>query len=306
VLIHTRCPIDDTDEFDVEVYPANFDVSLGDAHTFSARRMPDGVHYRMVRSTRSGCLRADPILDEETIQALYRDSEVTYERTAVHAANTYLRHLPRALSALTDKRGVLEIGCGHGFFLERLLNLGFEKVAGVEPSEEAVEKAEPNIRGHIVNAALRPGLFPAASFSLVCGFQVLDHLVRPNETLQLCRELLAPGGIMFWICHDEGSFWSRLLGRRSPIVDLEHVVLYNRTTIRMLFERNGFQVIRVFGVANSYPLRYWGHLAPIPRSIKLPLLRLLKLTRLGDMVISASFGNMGIVARRLESDSSRS
>ncbi len=298
MLIHTRCPIDQTDEFDVELYPANFDLADLTPETFSARRTPDRIHYRMVKSTRSNCVRADPILDEATVTRLYRASKVTYEPEAEYAAKTYLKYLERARRYLPDKRGVLEVGCGHGFFLKHMAGLGFERVAGVELSAHAVAKADPEIRPGIVAGSLQPGLFEDEAFSLICGFQVLDHLANPNETLQICRNLLAPRGVMFWICHDIASPFARLLGERCPVIDIQHVVLYDRKTVSMLFQRNGFEVLDVFGVVNRYPLSYWTSLAPMLKTMNQALLTFLKATRLGSLPLSANFGNLGILARK--------
>ena len=298
MLVHTLCPIDGTDAFDVEVYPASADFSQVDADTFSARRKPDRVHYRMVRNTRTNCLRADPILGDKAIFELYRESRVTYEGVSSYAAETYLRYLRNVLPLIPDQRGVLEIGCGNGFFLDRLQPLGFDQLTGIELSQEAVAKASPEIRPHIIQGALRPGLFEDETFSLVCGFQVLEHLVHPNDDLQLCRQLLLPGGIMFWICHDISSLYARLLGQRCPMIDIEHVVLYDRRTIAKLFENNGFQVLDVFGVTNRYPLWYWIHLAPLPDLIKRYMTRFLERVRLGNVHPAINFGNMGILVRK--------
>jgi SAM-dependent methyltransferase len=296
VLIHTRCPLDGPEEEDVEVYPASGDPERVGADTFSARREPDRVHYRMVRNHRTGCLRADPILDAETVGRLYRSSQVTYESWSEHAAATYSGYVRQTLPLLPDRRGVLEIGCGHGFFLERLLEMGFEQVRGVEPSADAARRAKGQVREHIVSAAFDAFLFPARSFSLICGFQVLDHLAEPNRILEGCRRMLAPGGLMLWICHDERAPLARLLGRFSPIVDIQHVVLYNRDTVRRLFERNGFVVSRVFGVSNRYPLAYWASLCPMPRGLRPMLQRLLGATGLSRLPLRANLGNLGVIA----------
>ena len=298
MLVHTRCPIDGSDDADVEVFPANWDPAQVDAEVFSARRTPDRLHYRMVRNRRTGCLRADPILDEATILDLYRRSRVTYESLARYTAATYARYLERALPLLPDRRGALEIGCGHGFFLSALRAAGFQLVRGVEPSEDAVAKAPPDIRPNIVLGELSAETFPAESFSLVCGFQVLDHLVHPNEVLQACHRLLVPGGVMFWICHDIGALLARLLGRRCPMIDIEHVVLYDRRTIRLLFEKNGFAVADVFRVWDRYPIDYWAHLSPLPGRLKSALRRGLGAVRLGRVPLKAPFGNQAILARR--------
>ena len=99
MLIHTRCPIDGSDDADEELYPANFDMADATPATFSARRLPDRIHYRMVRNRRTGCVRADPILDEAAVDALYRSSMATYDSLTPYAAETYLA-FRLALSAL--------------------------------------------------------------------------------------------------------------------------------------------------------------------------------------------------------------
>lgn len=296
MLIHTRCPIDGTDDADEELYPANFDLDHVTPEVFSARRMPDRMHYRMVRNKRNGCVRADPILDNESVVALYQRSRVNLESLAVASTKTYAHYLERALPYLPNRHGAIEIGCAGGLFLAHLMALGFENVKGIELSADAIAKADEQVRPHIVANPLKPGLFPTASFSLACGFQVLDHLLDPNEVIGACYDLLVPSGIAFWICHDIGSPLARLLGERCPMVDIEHVVLYDRKTIAQLFRKNGFDVIRVFGVRNTYPLSYWFRLAPLP--LKSSVLRALNATGLGGWQLSANLGNMGIVARK--------
>jgi len=249
-----------------------------------------------VRNRRTGCLRADPILDEETLVSLYRASAVTYEAVAGYTVATYMRYLDRVLPLLPDRRGVLEIGCGHGFFLEKLVPLGFERLAGIEPSREAVAKAPAAIGPGLVCGTLGPDTFSPDSFSLVCGFQVLDHLARPNEVLQACRRVLVPDGVTFWICHDVGALVPRLLGRVCPIIDIEHTVLYDRRTIRRLFERNGFKVLAVGGVRNRYPLSYWARLAPLPRRVKQAMVYTLTLGFWRRWTLTANLGNLYLVA----------
>ncbi len=298
MLIRTRCPIDGTDDADVEIYPANFDAERVTPEVFSARRMPDRTHYRMVRNARTGCLRANPILDNDTILSLYGLSKVTEESVASLAAETYARYLPKALPLVPDKRGAMEIGCGHGAFLPRLLDAGFSRVVGIELSADALEKAEPRVRSHIVRQPLQRGVFDPESFSLVCGFQVLDHLANPTEVLDAAYEILVPGGVMYWICHDVGSWLARILGERCPMIDIEHVVLYDRKTISRLFARNRFETVEVFGVRNAYPLDYWAHLAPLPGALKRLLRSFLKAGGVGRWQLAANFGNMGIIARK--------
>jgi SAM-dependent methyltransferase len=294
-MIHTYCPIDGSDDHDVELFPANFDPAAVNASHFSARRIPDRVHYRMVRNRLTGCIRADPILPFETINQLYEKSRVTYDDLSQFTTATYLSIVENWLNYLPDRTGLLEIGAGAGWFLEAARSLGFKRAVGIEPSRDAVAKASPSIRSALTTGVLEPGFYPPSTFSLVCGFQVLDHLPDPNGVLSTVQDLLVPGGLTLWICHDAGAPLNRLLGRLSPIVDIEHVVLYDRRTIRKLFERNGFEILDVFGIANRYPLWYWTQLAPMPRGLRNLLVRL---TRLSTVALRMNLGNMGIVARK--------
>jgi SAM-dependent methyltransferase len=295
-MIHTYCPIDDTDTNDDELFPANFDASTIDATHFSARRAPDRIHYRMVRNRNTGCVRADPVFPPETLGQLYKDSRVTYQDLGSYATATYLDHLRQAIPLLPNLKGLLEIGAGAGWFLEAAAReANFDRIAGVEPSGDAVAQASSTIRPHLAQGLFETGLYPPGSFSIVCGFQVLDHLLEPNRVLTTVSDLLVPDGVTLWICHDVAAPLNRALGRLSPIVDIEHVVLYDRRTIRKLFERNGFEVLRIFGVANRYPLWYWTQLAPLPRVLREPLVRAIRPLKATLMM---NLGNMGILARK--------
>ena len=297
-MIRTQCAICDTDAWDRLLYETTLDFKRLSFECFSARRIPDRVHYRTVVCRKCGLIRADPILSDCELERLYGASTFTYEREAPYTLKTYARYFREILHLTPDKSRLLEIGCGNGFFLAEALACGFTEVYGVEPSSAAVEQASPLVRGGIQVGVLKNGLFPDGHFSMICGFQVLDHVADPNVTLSLCRRLLRPGGLAFFIHHDAGAWTHRFLGESSPIFDVEHVYLFNRSTVRRIFIKNGFQSLRVFPVANTYPLYYWFHLMPLPSVIKQAFLPRLRASSLGGMAVRLRAGNLGIVARR--------
>ena len=292
---HTLCAICDTDQWDRPLYPEALGDGAFTSDRFSARRMPDRVHYRMVRCGHCGLVRSDPVLDEAELGQLYADSRLTYQHEAGFAGETYAHYLGELLPFVPGKNRLLEIGCGSGFFLELALDMGFAEVSGVEPSRDAVEAASPRVRGSIRNEGFRDGLFPDRSFDIVCGFQVFDHLANPNETLQTCRRLLRPGGVILLIHHDVGAWTNRLLGERSPVIDVEHIYLYDRHTMARLMAKNGFEMVRVFSVRNRYPIYYWTSLAPLPRGVKSRFVPKLRGSRLGRATVAWNAGNLGIV-----------
>jgi SAM-dependent methyltransferase len=215
---------------------------------------------------------------------------MNYSEEAEWAGATYECYLRELLPV----RRLLEIGCGSGFFLERAVACGCGEVRGVEPSRHAVEMAPAGVRDRIVCNVFRPGLFPPGSFDLVCAFQVFDHMAHPAAVLEACREVLAPGGRALFIQHDAGAWANRLLGERSPIIDVEHIFLYDRRTIARIFTQCGFEVERVFAVRNRYPLSYWAKLAPLPAAFK----SVISNSVVGRIPLSWSSGNLGIVAQR--------
>jgi len=295
---HTLCALCETDRWDQSLYPEKLPPASFTPETFSARRMPDRIHYRMVRCGNCGSVRSDPVLSDDELARLYLASRMTYGAEAVYAGETYATYLRRCLSLTPGRGRLLEIGCGSGFFLERALDLGFDQICGVEPSRDAVEQASDRVRPHIRNDCFRAGLYPDSSFDMICGFQVFDHLAHPNEILQACRRALRPTGLLFWIHHDLGAWTHQLLGERSPIIDVEHVHLYDRRTMSRLLSKHGFEVLRVFGVRNRYPLHYWLSLAPLPSRLKHSIMKMFQTSHLERFPLSWNAGNFGILARR--------
>lgn len=309
-MIATTCAVCETDAADREVYPDTLCENAATSERFSARRTPDRVHYRMVRCEKCGLLRSNPILSDEELAKLYHDSALTYEEESGFARRTYGKYLLRCLGALPAgvtpaSARLLEIGCGNGFFLEQALASGFQDVTGVEPGREAVEMASPLVRDRIVNDIVRDGLFPPECFDVICGFQVFDHLAHPNAVLKTCLDTLRPGGLALFINHDVGAWTNRLLGTRSPVIDIEHIYLFDTQTMPRIFEKNGFEVLDVFAVENSYPLHYWMKMAPLPTRWKEKVLPTLKHTGIGRIELSWKAGNLGLLARKKKEDAAR-
>jgi SAM-dependent methyltransferase len=171
-------------------------------------------------------------------------------------------------------------------------------VWGVEPSVDAVRHADAAVRGCIRVGPYEHATFADESFDVVCGFQVLDHAPDPGALVDAVRGDLKPGGVAFFINHDSGAWSARLFGELSPIVDVGHTVLFDKRTMRALFERYGFRVHDVFTVRNTYPLRYWMRMAPLPRALKEALSGWLARSRVGGLAMTIGAGNLGLIATK--------
>ena len=295
-FVETVCALCETNTHDKLLYPARLDFEALSYQAFSARHLPHRYHYRVVRCRRCGLVRSNPILDETALARLYAGSHFIYEHEASFAAETYLFYLRWALRHLEEEANLLEIGCGNGFFLQKARDIGIQQVFGIEPSQESVEKAGP-LKPNIHRGMFRSGIYPEKSFNLICAFQVFDHISQPNQFLEQCGRYLKKEGIVLFINHDVGSMMARLLGENNAMIDIGHTFLYDRKTIRKIFEKNHYEILKIFRVANRYPLSYWLRLAPFVNSIKSKLIKSAQNFRIANIPLKLKVGNMGVIAR---------
>lgn len=294
----TRCAICDREGDAAERWPATFDPEAFSARVFSARRLPDRVHYRMVTCNACGLVRSDPVASEELLATLYASSSFDYGQEVRSIQATYGRALGWLEARSSRRESLLEIGCGNGFFLQQASRQGWGEVRGVEPSADAVAKAPPELDGTIVQDVMRVGLFSPESFDAVCLFQVLDHISHPVDLLEECLAVLRPGGHILALNHNVSAWSARMLGERSPIVDIEHTYLYSPATMRSLFAKAGFVDPRVRSVRNTYSLAYLAQLVPLPSGLKSRLLPALRAGPAGRIRVTVPLGNLCLIARK--------
>jgi hypothetical protein len=112
--------------------------------------------------------------------------------------------------------------------------------------------------------------------------------------------VLRPGGLILALNHNVAGWSARMLGERSPIVDIEHTYLYSPATMRTLFTKVGFEDPEVRSVRNTYSLSYLLQLIPLPARVKSILLRALTASPLGRARLTVPLGNLCLIARRSE------
>ena len=238
---------------------------------------------------------SSPALAPAKLAELYRGSKMTYGNEASGIARTYINHLRRREHLLPSKGAALEIGCGNGFFLRELTKFGFDEVFGVEPSEDAIAQAG-DLTSRIYHGFFENAFFKPGSLDLICCFQTLDHVINPLAVLTKCWELLRPDGMLYVIVHNERALQARLFGEKSPIYDVEHIYLFNRSTLARACEKAGLQTESVFSVRNTYPLEYWLRMSPIPG--KKFFQRTSEILHVSRLPVTIPAGNLGIFARK--------
>jgi SAM-dependent methyltransferase len=157
----------------------------------------------------------------------------------------------QALNALQDCRKILEIGCGAGFFLEKLQSRGKE-VQGVELNSAAARFARS--RGVPVDQAAIEDFAPGhmEEFDAVCFFQVLEHVAQPLVFFENALVCLKPKGRLFVSVPNMAG----ILGKMAPLVSNvppHHVTRWTPAALAHLARR--FQLtVAAWGYEPAYNL----------------------------------------------------
>jgi 2-polyprenyl-3-methyl-5-hydroxy-6-metoxy-1,4-benzoquinol methylase len=265
---------------------------------FSTRKTPDNYHYRIVKCSQCGLLYSNPILKNNKIYELYKESKFDYDVELENLKETYGYYLKKVEKLIPSKENLLEVGCGNGFFLEKALEMGYKNVYGIEPCDEAIKKAPLIVKNNIIPEGFDKKYFKDNFFDVICIFQVIEHIVDVDKLLEGCFKCLKKGGVVLCISHDVDSFSSKMLKDRCPIINNEHIYIFSKKTIQKIFLKKKFKVIEIGSVANIYSLNYWIKMMPIPRFFKKTLFNLLSSLKINNKKIKIRAGNMFIIAKK--------
>lgn len=136
-----------------------------------------------------------------------------------------------ALRLLPSSGSVLEVGCGHGHFLDQCARKGLQAV-GLELSppdsgksnSEKIEILDATIDDHAQRHL--------QEYDIVCSFQVLEHVPEPKQFLEACCKTLRPGGKLILCTPNADSFLR--LARSLLDMPPHHITGWRSGTFRYL------------------------------------------------------------------------
>lgn len=257
--------------------------------------------YNIVRCRECGLgaavapLGFDPttLYDEGYFQGARTDGYADYAGSEA-VLRAEFRHSLAALRRYAPPGGpLLEIGCAHGFFL--LEAQAHYDCRGVDISSAAVARCQA--RG--LNAVCaRPGeddFNVDRPQSAIVLLDCIEHLARPDATLEWAYHALAPGGCMAISTGDWSSWFARLLGRRWRLMTPpQHLFYFTRASLARLLTRLGFRVLEVRRPWKVVPLGLMAY----QLGSRLGL-RVRRLERIGRWGLPVNLGDaMRVIARK--------
>ena len=274
--IARNCPLCQTDSNRAAVFlEETIDRAKLTEFSFASRKEPEFMSHRLVQCPICDLVYVDMPPDESELSQAYHVANYDSSEEADDAAAAYLQAIRPTLDQLMRREVALEIGTGTGIFLEHLSAEGFKTLIGVEPSHAAIAAAPEHRRKWIRESTFNESDFAPESFDLICCFMTMEHVRDPDVLARSALRLLRRGGAFVTVTHDYRSLVNRMLGKRSPIIDIEHMQLFSKRSIRYLFEHAGYIDVKVGAFTNTYALRYWTRLAPIPPRAKRLMARMM-------------------------------
>ncbi len=286
------CPVCGSTDVGPVVLEERLDPAAMGPLTFASRKTPEFLSFEIRSCLRCSVRYAPWIPSEDLLLHAYHGAEFDSGEEAHLAAETYADALQPVWRRWARRGPAIEVGAGEGSFLPWLAAAGFDPVVGVEPSAQAAGAASPQVRPMIRVGPFEPSDHARGSFAFACCFQTLEHVSHPLDVVSGMFTLLQPGGLAAVVVHDWSAWINRLLGARSPIVDIEHLQLFSQPSLVALAERAGFRVRSIDVLRNRYPLRYWLRISPVPRGLKATLRSGFDLTGLGSWRLGLKVGNL--------------
>ena len=199
----------------------------------------------------------------DVTRAVMRYRQTVFGNTRHPEFQEYWRHYPLKRSRYSSHdtlmrlvghgHTILDIGCGEGFLSRELAAAGNE-VVGVDLLEkpQCVDSMKAYCRCDLSQGLdVEQEPLRSAHPDRILLLDVLEHLQRPEQILEACRALLAPGGVAIITVPNVANIWIRLnllLGRFEyadrGILDRTHVRFYTRRAARRMLKENGFEVIQ--------------------------------------------------------------
>ncbi len=234
------CGIDDTDK-------------VGSGEDYEYRTTDDTFAAFRCRSCTLVYLNPRPTLaDMETIYpAEYHAFDFSEKDFGlVHKIRSRLeaRRLLACCGSMPERARIMDIGCGDGFHLNLLREFGNKnwELEGVDLNRRAVEAAERSgLKVHF--GGLESLDLQANSYDLIFMIQTIEHVERPDVTLDTVYRLLKHGGRLVIVTDNtdsvdfglfKGGYWG---GYHFP----RHLNLFNKFSLAKLAAKTGFSVANI-------------------------------------------------------------
>lgn len=169
-----------------------------------------------------------------------------------------LRFLPK------NAKRILDVGCSSGRFGKLIKERSGAQVFGIDLNPQVLSAAQKNL-DQVVIGRVEETLekMEEGSFDVIFFNDVLEHLMNPDQVLEIARRKLSPEGIV--VASIPNLRYFRSLGslvfardfryEASGVMDQTHLRFFTQKSIVRLFEEALFEIVRMEGINPTESLR---------------------------------------------------
>lgn len=187
----------------------------------------------------------------------YRLRRFAAERLAILAAN----------KPFIAGQRLLDVGCGTGWFLRAAKERGYD-VSGFEFSSALARFTAGSVGCSVHDSDLAA---IDSRFDIVTLFDVIEHVPRPVDTLNVIRALLQPGGVILVFCPNFDSIAIRAAQAESNLVmPTRHLSYFTKRSVHRLCALAGMELLwfKTAGI-DIGDIMAWRESRGMPRDLRL-------------------------------------
>lgn len=206
--------------------------------------------YALRRCTSCRLLFVSPYPSDDTLQRWYNNPSRTPTADFFNkAASRRRRAFVRSLKFLRYVIGkdVLDMGCGGGFMVGAFARLG-ARASGLDISEGSIGYARKHFpRGTFYCESFAAFRARGLSFDFVFSSELLEHVPGPDEMMTTLATVTKLGGHVYLSTPDAGhpAVPADII-QWSDVAPPEHLQLFNRANLTLLFEHYGFRLEKAY------------------------------------------------------------
>ncbi|MDF5690830.1 class I SAM-dependent methyltransferase [Aquirufa sp. WAEICH-18A] len=180
----------------------------------------------------------------------YNEEELRLTKIAAEVADIVVKN-----NSLNSEPTLFDIGCGEGFFMSFLEQLGWS-VFGTDYSEAGIQAQNPHLFSKVTygNAELdlNQRILEGQKFKLVNLGNILEHVTDPISFIRTIKQLIDKDGVLRIVVPNDTSEFQGLLKSLGKSKDEwycapDHLSYFNFKSLINFVTKEGFSVIDSFG-----------------------------------------------------------
>ncbi len=159
------------------------------------------------------------------------------------------KQITQYLSGERPQAGLLDVGCGDGYWLAQLqqLRLPTLRLEGIDYNPLRLDRAErllgPGVHLHLGD--IEDYAFDA-KYDIVLCHHVIEHTIDDTRLLRTIRRTVRDGGLLLLGTPNEGNYFMQRRNARLGLFDTtDHVHFYTEALIRSRIGKGGFTITGV-------------------------------------------------------------